>query len=357
MHIGEISFCGKVGYNIKSDEYKQQILEDLKNKVGFKVIQKHFDRFSESMIPRLNNNPHILTVRTNGNPYLLYLTRYNYANQCIFIDKKIQHGYFYPRMIIVKLWFDDELFNDTLIDGEMVKTNNGVWEYLIHDLISERGRDFSKVNIVKRINRMHEILRTMYHEDDVCCCRLRVKKFFTYDRVDEMMTFITNLDYSCRGIYFKPLFLKFNDVLVNFEDSLVKKVVRMKMKDVNGSTFLMPNEMPNEIPKETPKASLSLSSSSSDAGSVVLSSEQQPRDNELNKIFYARKTNQPDVYELFSSASDTQSTPEIACVSSLATSKLMRSMFNGGSLTEKKRVMCSWSEKFEKWVPIHIANV
>lgn len=343
MHLGEISFCGKIGYNVKSDDYKQKVLDDLNTKVGFKVVQRHFDRFTENMVPNLIKNPHVLTVRTNGNPYLLYLTRYNYANQCIFIDKKIQHGYFYPRMIIVKMWFDDELFNDTLFDGEMVKTNSGHWEFIINDLISEKGQDFSRLNVLKRFNRVYEILRTMYRDDDLCCCKIRVKKIFTYDNIGELEHFISTLDYSCRGIYIKPLFLKFKDILINFDDSLVKKVVRMKMKDIQGSTFLLTSELPL-----VEKSDESSHSSDTEEKCTIPS---HPSSSQESRVFFARRTGQPDIYELFSS--NDSHNAEIACVSSLATSKMLRLLFAGCNLTEKKKVMCSWSEKFRKWVPLH----
>ena len=68
MHIGEISFCNRIGFNIKSDEFKKQVLEDLA-RYGCKVIQKHHDRYGDQSPSILHTNPHLRTMRTNGNPY------------------------------------------------------------------------------------------------------------------------------------------------------------------------------------------------------------------------------------------------------------------------------------------------
>jgi|LakMenEpi03Aug12_release.lakeMendotaPanAssembly.Ray.scaffolds.fasta_scaffold266744_2 hypothetical protein len=355
MHLGEISFCDKVAYNIKSDDYKKTVLDDLYNLFGFKVVQKHFDKFSEMSMTNLCKNPHLLTVRTNGNPYLLYLTKYNFANQCIFIDKKIQHGYFYPRMIIAKLWFDDSLFEGTLLDGEMIKTNDGSWEYIINDIISERRNDMNKVNIAKRATRLYEILSSMYIEDDTCCCKIRVKKFFTYEQLPYIINeYIPSLDYTCRGIYFRPLYIKFKDVLMNFDDNLIKKVIRTKYKDLQNTTFLTQDI----VKAQDEKYCDSFSNESSEKEFVSHSHPDSKKaidlkDNTVCK-FFIKKTNQPDIYELYG-LSDTQ-TNELACVPDLKTSKMLRSVFINSTLTDKKLFTCSFSSRFSKWIPTSLLD-
>ena len=59
----------------------------------------------------------------------------NNVNYCFFIDRKIKQGYTYPRIISVKYRFSDDVFNDTLFDGELVKDKNNNWMFLIHNLI------------------------------------------------------------------------------------------------------------------------------------------------------------------------------------------------------------------------------
>jgi len=334
MRIGEISFCNHIGFNIKSDELKKRILDEIDMNFKKKIIQKHHDKFNESMVKTLNANPYMMTLRSNGNPYFLYLTRYNNVNQCIFIDKKIQQGYMYPRMVIVKFWFNDILFNNTLFDGEMVKETSGNnWLFLVHDIIGDCGSDMMSVNIVKRINRCYDIFDKLFVPDIQDICHFQVKRYFHYEDYNVMVNeFMPKLTYTCRGIYFNPLYLKFKNILYNFDDTLVKHVVKTKCK-----TYLVPDEMPEptaeavrDIPMQQPPP--------------------PPRQSEPEKteMLLIQKTNQPDIYEVFTMGSKPLGH---ACVNNIKVSKLLREAFMHTTPVDKLKFRCSYNEKFMKWTP------
>ncbi len=334
VHIGEISFCDKVAFNIKSDETKKYLLDHLDSKYGLKIITKHFDKFEERLMHNLNSNPHMLYVRSNGNPYFLYLTKLNFVNYCIFIDKKIQQGYFFPRMIITHFHFDDELFEDTIFDGEMIKMNGQKWTFILDDLIVHKGTYLKDQNVVKRLNILYNVLKTNYKEDSMDVCKFQVKKFFKYDEINKLISeYIPNLKYTCRGIYFRPLFLRFRDVLVNFDDSLIKKVERNKYKHIKN--FLLMDDQKTIEKQEVAK----ISKSSSTASTENLSGQ--------NK-FFVRKTNNPDVYEMF----DSKGTYiDIACIPSMKISKYMRELFVKKNIVDKIELEFEFSNKFNKWIP------
>ena len=197
IHVSEISFCDKIGFNIKSNDSKKLILNKLEEKYDLKIVTRHFEVFSEKLMPSLNSNLHLLCTRTNGNPYFLYLVKINFTNYCIFIDKKIQQGYFFPRMIISHIFLDDVLFDkDIVFDGEMTKTTDGKWVYLIHDLLVHDGQSLHNQNLVKRVNLCYKILEDYYRTTDTDIFKLMVKKYFKYDEfstlVDEFAAFILN---------------------------------------------------------------------------------------------------------------------------------------------------------------------
>ncbi len=335
VHIGEISFCDKVAFNIKSDETKKFILDHLDSKYGLKIITKHFDKFEEKLMTNLNSNPHLLYVRSNGNPYFLYLTKLNFVNYCIFIDKKIQQGYFFPRMIITHFHFDDELFDDTIFDGEMIKMNGEKWTFILDDLIVYKGSYLKDQNVVKRLNTLYSLLKTYYVEDSVDICRFQVKKFFKYDEINYLINdHIPTLNYTCRGIYFRPLFLRFRDVLVNFDDSLIKKVERNKYKHIKN--FLLLDDQ-----KTIEKQENKISKSSSVVSTEII-------DN--NNKYFVRKTNNPDVYEMFDAKGNYV---DIACIPSMKISKYMRELFSKKNIVDKIELEFEFSQKFNKWIPIY----
>ncbi len=397
MQIGEISFCGTIGYNIKDDDYKKQILNELENNFNFKVIQKHHDRLApgcpyyERTIKRISQVPHLVSTKTNGNPYMLYLTRHNSTNQCIFIDKKIQHGYFTPRMIIVKLWFDDCLFKNTLFDGEMIKDKNGQWTFIMNDILAKQNENLSSMTLIPRLNILYDTLQNYYFEDDTSCCRIYVKKYFKYEQIEYIIhEFIPSLPYTCRGLYFKPIYLNFKDVLYNFDNSLIKQVTRTKYSiEQNKSFFSNKNEI-NDNKKND--------SRSNKIDHTPLDDNQQIDKNNKNKIvknvenvekrdvfeekcvsqcnslhdidcnvcvFNVNKTDKPDVYEMVMVEDHTQNKftiplntydKQLACIQNQKTSKMMREIFQNLTFLQKVMMLCEYNAKFKKWTPVKKLN-
>lgn len=347
--IGELSFCDQVGFNIKTDETKRFILDRLFQKYGLKIITKHFDRYEDKMLEGFKKRPHLLCMRSNGNPYYLFLTRLNFVNYCIFIDKKIQQGYSYPRMIITHFKFDDNLFNDTIFDGEMVKMNDGSWTFLLNDLVVLQGTHLTDHNLVKRINLLYDVLDKGFFPDFNDISRIGVKRFFKYDEaMDILDKHINEVQYSCRGIYFKPLFLKFRDTLLNFNDDLIKKVERTKYKHVK--SFLMREDTGKlidcDVSTNVDTVSLTSSHSSSHSSTTL---QNQVSTHETTRQYTTRKTNLPDVYELF----DSNMRPiGYAGVPTLKISKFLRETFANKNIVDTVVLSYVYSERHSKWTPV-----
>lgn len=352
MFLGEISFCDKICYNIKSDDYKEKVLNELDNQCNFKIIRKHHEEFNYNYhMNTLQTKPYLISVRSNGNPYLLYLTRYNYISQSIFIDKKIQSGYFYPRMILSNLMFDESLFENTLLDGEMVKTNDNVWLFLINDILLYKGKCTSNLTLIKRLELLHSLLLNEYKRDDMDYCKIYVKQYFKYKELPLMQQFVESISYSSRGLYFKPLNQKNKLILYNFDKTLIKKTDRKKFGE-----FRLNNPQNTETNQDNPSEINPLPPLHNDDPppnntSINMNKPEELKDN----IFYVKKTSNPDVYELYK----TVSSPEclgIACVMKLNTSQLLQSIFNKTALTQRLPFICTLNTKMNKWTPIKLSS-
>lgn len=351
MIIGEISFCGQIAFNIKSDETKQYILDRLQNTYNIKIIAKHFEKYNEQQLETIRNKPHMLCLRSNGNPYFLYLTRLNCKEYCVFIDKKIQQGYSYPRMILTNFRFKDDLFDDTILDGEMTNTS-GKWSFLVNDLIVHRREHLVSLNFVKRINLLYTILADKFRPDVYDVCYIKVKKYFTTDEgMNAIENHLQTIDYSCRGIYIKPLFLRFKDILINFDDNLIKKVERQKYKHVK--SFLLQDDA--DLKEHTSSRNDDDGASTSSQGSEqthisqISASKEVKGSSQTITAYLTRKTNLPDVYELL----DKNNKPfGFACIPSMVCSKKMRDVFISRNIVDCVLVEYTYSEKFKKLVPI-----
>lgn len=344
MHTGEISFCDKVAFNIKSEDTKKYILDNIKKKYNISVIHKHHEKFSEKSLSILNNSPHLVCLRSNGNPYFLYLMKLNFIQYCIFIDKKIQQGYYLPRMIITHCFFAEELYEDTIFEGEMIKLNNNNWSFVINDLLVYKGNLLNDVNLPKRISMVYGILNKNYKYDEYDLFKMAVKTFFNYEELDHMLNeYIPQLPYSCRGIYFKPLFIRFKDILYNFDDGLIKKVERKKFKEIK--QFIL-----NEKEVMTTSSSSSSTSIGSNGNNAVVC---QDKDNtnhasDITKKFMVKKTASPDIYELY----ENNKMVGICCIPTMKLSKKMRELTKDMNMVDKIEIEHIYSKKFEKWMPL-----
>ena len=149
MQTGIISFGDRVAWNIKCNLTKDIILNELYDKFNIRIIQKHYYNIDDNNIKYLTNLPHLISLRSNGNSYYIYFTLYNDIPIIYFIDMKIHTGYEKPRIILSRGLFDKSLFKNTLIDGEMIKTNENKWVFIINDIIAYEGAKLENMILVK----------------------------------------------------------------------------------------------------------------------------------------------------------------------------------------------------------------
>ena len=332
---GIISFSDRVAFNIKSNDHKDIILDQLKTLYNIKILQRHHHNLDNNNVNFILSN-HLMNLRSNGNRYYLYFTLYNNIETMYFIDKKIHPGYQRPRIIFSRGLFDKKLFKNTLLDGEMVKCKDNKWTFLINDIICYEGNYLNKKMLPDRLKIIYNILENQYTPDKtIDVCTFKVKCYFNMckESIENIMELSSNLNYTCRGIYIWPYDIKYKPKLYNFDESSVINVVR-KTKDITEFKSM-------EIIKEHGIADISKDSS------IVETT------NELNneeKILFIVKTNEPDIYNLYENE-DVLNKPNIgiALVQTLSDSKLLRNSFRDKNAITNIKFICVFVEKFKKW--------
>jgi len=390
MQVGSISFCGRTSLNIKSDDVKSSIMKKLEELYDVKIIKRHYQLLRQNHISIINNNPYSLCLRTNGNPYFLYMTQLNFNNTCVFIDRKIQQGYYLPRMIIPSFGFDDVWFEqDTIIEGEMVRDNEQNWIFVMNDLLVHQGQK-ANGTLLERHSNLHNMLTNHFRRDVDDPCLFQVKRLYKPSELFVMVReFMPSLPYTCRGIYFKPLYNKFTDIYYNFDDSNIKPVFREKfadhtfmtkqdMKKIQPSPLSIQNLNAQTEPKMdvsgngtsngngivnlqdhicTPTKSSTTSSTTStidltvdrDVGVELDENVATCTVDKTTSIFTIEKTGTPDVYRLF----DTTKNICVgnACVPTIKVSKYLQQLFENSNVVAKYTLTCQWSSRFQKWIP------
>lgn len=344
MHTGVISFADRIVHNIKTNDIKDLILEQLYSLYGIKIIQKHYHKLDENNIRYLKSNTYMCSLRSNGNPYYMFLTKHNDIPIIYFIDKKIHPNYQKPRILLVRGLFDQSLYNNTLIDGEMVKCQNNKWIFLMNDVIAYEGTHLIKTLLPDRLKLLYQMLETKYTPDKIIdVCSYKIKNYYNLYRESliALIEMSKQLNYTCRGIYIWSFDLKYKPKLYNFCEENIINVVR-KVKD----------ETEFQIKKDT------ISDSEESVSSIKCINTDTDIDNisKTNKTdLYMTQTEYPDVYNLYENENILVSNKlGTALIPNLTTSKMIRNAFKNKNIATYVKVSCLYDIKFNKWYPVEI---
>jgi len=331
----DISFCERKAQNIIKSDAKSFILDYLKTKYNISISDKYALMLNDRSIKYISMNPHLISLKTTGSNYYLFLTKLNDVNTCLFIDRKVKHGYTLPRIISVKYRFDDTLFNDTLFDGELVKDKNNNWMFLIQNMLVCKG-ELQKCNVVTKYNKMYKLFSDDYVSDpNIDICVLKIKKLFKYDEYDELITrFIPSMSYNIRGMYFNTLNNKHANYLFIYNTTNALKNKKLETKNTDSY------------------------SNNRDKEKVIQKKETNKKDENSHikkdtRIFQLKKSEKPEIYDLFAIHNNQLTKYGIAYVSGLKASRNIKKMLN---TCPSPIVECVYNNNFNKYEPLKVSE-
>jgi hypothetical protein len=299
--INQTNFCNKKADNIISNQLKQYILEDIKNRTGLNYNSK-YARILHPQYEKNLKNPHIACLKTSGSPYFLFFTKINKINYCLMIDKKINTGHSFPKMFIVKLNItDDDIYTGSLFETELLRDKSNNWQLLISDAYYYKNSNVNKnKNIIDRLNFIYEMMDN-YDKQNTDMCDICVKKYFEISDTDNIFTtFVPTLNYNIRGIYFIPINLNYSNLL-----HLIKQTDTFAKKDKKNLNF---------------------------------------------KI--VKDPHLPEIFDLYLRNNDGLEKIDIALINTLNTSKKVNDYFKENNIGDII-CECSYNKQFKKWTPVN----
>ena len=353
-----ISFCNKQTENIICNDFKKKILEQLYNNYQVSVSDRDLIILRKNFLNNLIKNKHYMTLKSFGNDYFLYLTKYNSNNVCFFIDTKIKQGFNFPRIIETKYRFSSHLFNNTLFKGELIRTNTNNWVYNIYDIIVCNGKKIIKKNIINKYELLFDILKNHYIRDqNLEVCPIMVRKIFEYNEINKLDIFVKKLPYKTKGIIFNPKNYNYNNLLYVFpyqKYNKIKKDYQNKKEE---------NKIEEEQPNISYQPGIHFNIKHKPKKLSVtdkISYEEKINIGNYKKIlvtFKISKTETPDIFDLsiFNQDLKTYAKYGIAHVQTLKISKLIKEIFKNND-QENILVDCIYSVNFNKWEPKKISK-
>jgi hypothetical protein len=209
-------------------------------------------------------------------------------------------------MFIIQYRFDDDLYNGSMFETELLRDNNNMWYLLIGDIYYYKGEILKKVCITERITTIHNILKNEFINDEYCnICPLIVKKYFEIVEKDNVINnFIPQLNYKTRGIYFVPINVNYSNILYMFSENELKNNFKLKKNNKNILNF---------------------------------------------KIM---KTMKPEVYELYLNGKDTINKVDYAYIPNIVTSEYLYNLFVNKEPEKDIIIECEYNNYFKKWQPL-----
>jgi hypothetical protein len=161
------------------------------------------------------------------------------------------------------------------------------------------------------------------------------------------------------------------DVLLNFNNSLVKNIVKekyrakshfistvndigdeyssMNKKELVPSSYHNPHENPRKM-MNTSDIFVAFDDHDGMTANVVSS-------NDTNKIYFVQKTESPDIYNLLNTK--TGENEGVACVDSMKTSKMLNVHFEKISMISRLKFKCKLTSNAHlknKWIPFELSR-
>lgn len=289
----------------------------LKN-YGVDIEYKRYHFLDKNRAHELKSTKHSFVLNTFGTKYLLFLTKVNSKNYAIYVNRKNESFYY------VKTRFLDELYSDTVLEGEALKIGNE-WSFLVSDIHLYRANSLQSNTFDERYRCITMIMNDEYISDDyIEPFRLLKKDVFDYTDIKSVREkYIPTLPFQVNGYLFKSSVISTYDILYIFPECRNKKE--------------------DEVGREPKDSVIRTDTSPKKAKEVPEMKDEM--------IFISKKTEYPDVYELYESSNSKMY--DYAGISTIGVSKMVREWF-----AEKTELVILFRKNKinDRWEPVSLMN-
>ena len=143
----------------------------------------------------LKKNPYVICEKADGIRHALVALIYDTKKYCVLIDRS-QDIYLLP------LNLPKPMFQGSIMDGELVKTEDGGWAFMIYDCLLISNKPVSHLPLTTRIEMARtEIAGIMKTTKDPLV--VKVKQFWSLDKFDEFKVQV--FPYKTDGLVLTPV--------------------------------------------------------------------------------------------------------------------------------------------------------
>jgi hypothetical protein len=212
MKTSPVTFCNSSVDQIIDHHTKVAIIESIRQCSNINITDRNHRLIRNAKDATYLHNPHLITLATYGQRWLMYLTQVNHMNVCILIERSVKPGYPYPKMLIAHYTFNEVLYQNTLFDLDIIDNakGNDTPLILVNDMFMMKNRDVTHWDTLKRINTINIIFENQFTDNMILQpAAIQIKKVFNTLQLEQMKTFVRELPYGIKGLHFMPLNSKY----------------------------------------------------------------------------------------------------------------------------------------------------
>ena len=199
-----VEFCNSRAYIIDSKELKEKVFLECETLLGMALKRDSFPGAQPVTIEKKDlplKERYMVCEKTDGERAILLLLQINNKPMCLMINRKNE---FY----FMDYSFKKEVFEGSIFDGEIIKTKNGVWNFLIHDCMAYNGVSFLNQNHCLRYACGIDFIVKRYSPKENDCFYIKTKIFYDYgNQVSKTWNHIqTTTENKIDGLILTPVF-------------------------------------------------------------------------------------------------------------------------------------------------------
>ncbi len=133
-----VDFCNSKAYLIDSKDLKEKVFLECESLFDCSLKRDNFPGPQPVTIEKKNlplKEKYMVCEKSDGERGLLLLLQISTKPMCFMLNRKNE-------LYFMDFSFKKEVFEGSVFDGEMIKTKEGVWHFLIHDCFSYNGTSF-----------------------------------------------------------------------------------------------------------------------------------------------------------------------------------------------------------------------
>ena len=357
-------FFGKKSNFVQSSSKLYGDINNQLSSIGnFNISGKYYSVLNKSNLDNLEKSDFNILLKSFGKPYILFLTCVNNKNYCVFIYKKNL------AMNVVQIKFSKDLYEGTLFEGEIVKTEENKYIFLVNDLPYYKGRSIITENFDQRHHILEKIFRNKYILDNELY--IVKKEYFKKIEIKALMEdYIKLLNYKNSGLIFKNNNNFSNNYLFPFPECRSDSKILKNGVTIDNEKVIVDEDEEDKLKKYN-KSNKKVNDDEL-FGDIIDVNEENiakveniAKESKLTQTtckFLINPTKIPDIYELYCYSSNNNiDKHSLANVPDIESSKYLKSIINFDNLEEniltklKKNkcifVECNYNSFFKKWVP------